>query len=85
MTREEANELKPGVYKLYWQVKPTIDYSLAAVGLNHQGDAWYAPCNWLVVPSYDWHRVKMVELIETKKRIGTFPGPSTNINANINT
>lgn len=47
--------LKPGIYLICWK---SGGHSLASVGLDAQGQNWFAPCNWLTVPSYDWQRVE---------------------------
>lgn len=50
-----------GLYELTWADDGGT--SLAAVGTNALGERWYAPANWLTVPSYDWTRVQSAKLI----------------------
>jgi hypothetical protein len=40
-----------GIYRIYWRDEGS---SLASVGRNAAGDVWFAPTNWITVPSYDW-------------------------------
>ena len=44
MTREEASQLKLGLYRVYW--KGEDEPSIAAVGMLHDGTRWFAPTNW---------------------------------------
>jgi hypothetical protein len=60
MTRDQGNALQPGLYILHWTSGGS---SFAAVGQNHYGDTWYAPTNWVMVPSYYWRDVERVESI----------------------
>lgn len=53
-----------GVYRIYWKDGGS---SVASVGYNVAGDFWYAPSNWITVPSFDWTSVKYIKLIETQK------------------
>jgi hypothetical protein len=61
MTREQADELPCGVYRFNWWEG---GQSVGAVGRDSRGQPWFQPANWISGPSYDWRRVKSVELIE---------------------
>lgn len=56
--------LKNGVYRMFW-----VDggLSVASVGRNTDGKAWFAPANWVSGICYNWSMVKHVELIELSK------------------
>lgn len=58
-----------GLYIIHWREGGT---SLAAVGFDADGKKWFAPTNWLTVPSYDWARVLRLEavLLERDHREG---------------
>jgi hypothetical protein len=43
LTKEEANKLPLGVYRLYWKGG---GYSLASIGQLDDGTHWFAPSNW---------------------------------------
>lgn len=65
MLMREANQLAPGLYRIYWR---TGGSSLAAVGVTSEGNRWMAPINW-VYPgdSYSsWWLVTKVEKLEVK-------------------
>ena len=51
----------PGLYRIHWKDEGT---SLAAVGQSGGGLAWYAPTNWIHVPSFDWSRVERAEKLD---------------------
>ena len=57
MTKREVQKLSLGLYHLFWKDGGS---SLASVGNDGAGNRWYAPVNWLDVPSTDWHAVKGV-------------------------
>lgn len=57
MRPEDIDRL--GLYILFWSDEPG-DLSLAAVGQDSAGRLWFAPTNWLTVPSYDWSQVRRV-------------------------
>ena len=57
MTENEVAEVGHGLYVLNWKGG---GYSLAAVGTNANGLRWYAPTNWIGVPSFDWEPVHSV-------------------------
>jgi len=57
VTRAQVKDLELGFYRLYW--KDGGD-SLAAVGQDAHGQKWFAPTNWIVVPSSDWASVERV-------------------------
>lgn len=42
----QTRELEPGLYRLHWKEG---GWSLAAVGILHDGRRWYAPVNWTSV------------------------------------
>lgn len=54
MTETESRQLHNGLYLLFWK---DGGYSLAAVGRNEAGYAWYAPCNWITVPCTNWSKI----------------------------
>jgi hypothetical protein len=62
MTNEEARALRPGIYRLAWSGCGK-GQSLAAVGSDEVGRRWYAPCNWVAVPSYNWEGVVAAFLV----------------------
>ena len=37
-----------------------------AVGYDEAGNRWFAPTNWLTVPSFDWKAVDHVRLIQRR-------------------
>jgi len=55
---------KAGLYRIFW--KDSEGSSLASVGTDESGNAWFAPINWITVPCFDW---KLVErYVEIKQR-----------------
>ncbi len=52
-----------GLYRLWWKDGGS---SLASVGCDKSGNRWFAPTNWIEVPSFDWKPVRKVTLIKTK-------------------
>ncbi len=60
MTVEEAEALEHGIYRIFWKEG---GISLAAVGTDADGKKWYAPTNWVTVPSTDWFAIERVELL----------------------
>lgn len=66
MTKEQAAQLAPGLYRLHWKSGGS---SLAAVGNTHNGTRWFAPVNWSTevagdVVSTEWRPVEYVDAIE---------------------
>lgn len=68
MKKNEVNKLNYGLYRIYWKEG---GYSLAAVGVLHNGDRWLAPTNWtsshaggVSFSGRWWKKVLRVELIE---------------------
>lgn len=55
MTKREARQIGHGLFKLFWK---SGGASLAAVGSDREGNRWFAPTNWIVVPSFKWAMVK---------------------------
>ena len=55
--------LPHGIYRLYWKQGGS---SVASVGSLADGTRWFAPSNWINVPSTDWSNVSYVELIATQ-------------------
>lgn len=45
----DIKELDNGLYKVYWkgEAKGYGNYSLVAIGRNHEGRIWFAPTNWV--------------------------------------
>lgn len=66
MTKIEANKLDLGLYELRWKESEGGGASLAAVGYDEAGNRWFAPTNWLTVPSFDWKAVDHVRLIQRR-------------------
>ena len=73
MKRDKVNELKNGLYRIYWKTGGT---SIAAVGITYSGKRWMAPTNWTCSKEDEekgysggscrrsaWKAVKQVELI----------------------
>lgn len=71
MTQEEANQLEPGIYRVFWAFGEPI--SVATVGKDYAGWSWFSPTDWddssfdLSIPSYQWQRVASVELVTTQR------------------
>lgn len=57
---ETVLKLPFGIYRLYWKDGGS---SLAAVGQRASGMRWFAPVNWLSVPSISWESVESIELL----------------------
>lgn len=70
MKKAEVDSLPPGVYVLHWKPSHGGGLSVAAVGQDEQGNHWFAPTNWVNVPSYDWRKILTVELVTTQDREG---------------
>lgn len=66
MTIDEARLIPHGVHRIYWKHDPDR-HSVASIGFDRDGKPWYAPSNWLSVPSTDWRAVERTELIETQE------------------
>jgi hypothetical protein len=71
VTKEEANQLPLGVYRLFWKQGGS---SLAAVGQLHDGTHWFAPSNWssknvqAVGWTDKWRQVETAQPIETNRQ-----------------
>lgn len=70
MTREEVQNIRHGIYRIYWSKRK---YSLASVGSFHNGDRWFACSNWtsenassILGYGKDWEQVNRVVLIESR-------------------
>ncbi len=63
MKEENVDKLSLGLYKIFWKNKEGGGSSLAAVGQDSLGRLWFAPINWLTVPSRNWKLVKNVKRI----------------------
>lgn len=57
--------LEHGVYRIRWK-DDDGGTSVAAVGSDASGRRWFAPTNWITVPSFDWSKVHSVRLIEVQ-------------------
>lgn len=57
----DFSNLEHGLYVVRWLEGGGS--SLAAVGSDASGQRWYAPTNWISGPSFDWSKVRSVELI----------------------
>ena len=65
MTEKKVQDLKHGVYKIYWH---SGGMSLAAVGSFGDGSRWMSPVNWIsgaTSSRKQWRHVKKVEAIIT--------------------
>lgn len=65
MTKQESKHLQNGLYVIYWKSGGS---SLAAVGILHNGERWYAPTNWTNkstdgIACSKWSGVERVKLI----------------------
>lgn len=63
MTNQQARKLLPGIYRIYWKGGGN---SIAAVGVLHSGNRWFAPTNWTSpappgIASGNWKMVDDVE------------------------
>jgi hypothetical protein len=63
MKNSLVEQLTLGLYFLYWKEGGG---SVAAVGMDERGRHWYAPTNWISVPSFNWFKVEKVELLTTQ-------------------
>lgn len=73
MRIDKHNNLKPGIYRVFW--KGTEGTSIAEVGVGSNGENWLAPTNWVEPatsaqachphhPSHwSWATVERVELL----------------------
>ncbi len=64
MIEAQLAGLFPAVYRLYWNDGSS---SVAAVGQDAAGRYWFAPANWINVPSFDWGGVKALSLIQVQE------------------
>jgi hypothetical protein len=53
--------IAPGLYRLFWKSGGT---SVASVGCDYSGRNWFAPTNWIGVPSFYWSLVESFEQID---------------------
>jgi hypothetical protein len=60
--KAEVEKLEFGAYKIYWKSGGS---SIATIGFHQDGTRWFAPINWLEVPSSNWKAIKKVKLITT--------------------
>src|ERR1700683_198033 len=60
-----GSNVPPGLYWIHWASGGT---SLASVGMKEDGQRWYAPTNWISVPSFDWSKVDKVEPLSSAPR-----------------
>jgi len=58
MNKKELKKIKLGLYKLFWR---SGGYSFASVGQDKSGSLWFAPCNWVNVPCFNWRNVLRIE------------------------
>lgn len=70
MTKEESQQLRNGLYALYWDEFSGGGFSLAVVGILHDGRRFYSCANWTnesisSVASENWDHVDSVTLIAT--------------------
>jgi len=70
MNKKELRKLKLGLYKLFWK---SGGWSLASVGQDKSGALWFAPCNWVNVPCFNWRNVWRVEEICLTSRAADLP------------
>lgn len=64
MEASDGNALKTGLYRVWWM---SGGFSVACVGMGHDGTRWLAPSNWLAPSkSPDWRDIlKMEPLAES--------------------
>ena len=70
MKKEKVQQLKHGLYRIFWKKSCGGGVSLAAVGSKMNGDRWMAPTNWCSIAesgtqNFDttWKQVKKAELL----------------------
>lgn len=67
MTKDQAKLLAPGLYRLHWK---SGGWSLASVGITHDGTRWFAPSNWTSqVPDVrcsEWRAVEHVDALNVE-------------------
>jgi hypothetical protein len=61
MENRKVRKLQHGLYLILWD--DGGPYSLASVGSDAKGNRWFAPTNWIEVPSFDWKQVKSARLL----------------------
>ena len=66
MTKREARKLPNGLYEIHWKDGTS---SMGAVGEDHNGNKWLAPCDWVGVfgQTAHWMMVDTVVLIREDK------------------
>ena len=76
MKKSLVQELKHGLYRVFWKKKQGGGSSVASVGSTHDGTKWMAPSNWTtesnenpqIASTKQWSKVKRVELITTQHK-----------------
>lgn len=63
MDKVDAQQVPHGLYVIHWKKSEGGGSSIASVGSDSKGRRWFAPTNWLTVPSFDWKAVDHVELV----------------------
>lgn len=64
MTVEEINQLKCGLYMVFWARHEGDGFSLAAVGRFWNGDPWFSPTNWVTPSASLKEHCEMIEKME---------------------
>lgn len=65
MRSSDVQQLKHGLYKVYWKDGGT---SLASVGSMSDGSRWIAPCNWInTPPGNEWSGESVWKAVEKVK------------------
>ncbi len=65
MIQKQLKGLNLGVYRIYWE-GPDGGSSVATIGMDHMGQYWFAPSNWITVPGLTWGDVERIELIDVQ-------------------
>lgn len=68
MKQPRAVDVPPGVYVIRWT---SGGRAVGAIGYDHTGRPWFAPCNWVAgIPCYEWRRIKEVKPITLQDLFG---------------
>lgn len=63
-TNFNPKTLRHGLYRIYWKSGGS---SIASIGSLSDGTRWYAPTNWITVPSTDWKIVRRIEKFQIEQ------------------
>jgi hypothetical protein len=73
MKLSEARKFPNGLYELKWKKKHGGGSSFASVGRTADGTPWFAPTNWITVPSTDWDMITGLWPLVTRENLRTRP------------